>query len=492
MKRGEIVERPRRLVDYTQKTAVHSCTQLYTLATCRLYTVHVHKYSEYIRTTVVPGTVHDRNLKVHSNMCVGCAHSILHFTTKIVGVPLCVCRSGTRAASCCTCTNCTTTKTLVTTCSMQSFLDSFFEAASIYLRPSGLDQRVLQASQQGRWEAPAPSGPMRIAASLLVCWAHRCTSVCTEEEMCPSARSLQHVFDGSVTAYHLCYAEGLVYDLDGVTGNELQASAQCTGCPANTNRRTRAACEAAGNRWTAVQCSSLLGHTEGVACSTMIALISNLGHSCCAHRSPPSPPPPSPPPPPAFADACFPSSALVTKADGATSRVDELKEGDVIVAVSADGDLTTDVVSLLSIAKPEAHATSYVALTCSSNATLTLTPEHHLPVGGSCCSSLKKAKHVVVGDIVWSVEKGARKPVAAKVVAKAVATATGLHSPVLTNGGFPVVDGITTAFDSIDKMMLAKRGLAMLLAACKVTASCETVRNLFFGDDRQYLAAAKP
>ena len=59
---------------------------------------------------------------------------------------------------------------------------------------------------------------------------------------------------------------------------------------------------------------------------------------------------------------------------------------------------------------------------------------------------------------------------------------------MLTNGGFPVVDGVVTSFDSIDKVTLAKHGLAHLIAACKATGSCDTFRNLFLGDDKKYIA----
>ena len=38
----------------------------------------------------------------------------------------------------------------------------------------------------------------------------------------------------------------------------------------------------------------------------------------------------------------------------------------------------------------------------TSGRTLTLTPEHHLPVGAQCCSHLKKAKDVAVGETVWA------------------------------------------------------------------------------------------
>ena len=88
------------------------------------------------------------------------------------------------------------------------------------------------------------------------------------------------------------------------------------------------------------------------------------------------------------------------KANGIATRVDGLVEGDEIVATTEDGTLTTDTVSFLSIRLPEATA-QFLNLVTASNATLTLTPEHHLPVGAACCSTLKKAKDVTVGETVW-------------------------------------------------------------------------------------------
>ena len=179
---------------------------------------------------------------------------------------------------------------------------------------------------------------------------------------------------------------------------------------------------------------------------------------------------------------------MVTMADGTVVRVDTLKEGDEIVSATVDGALTTDTVSLLSIAKPEAQAKSFLALSTAANTTITLTPGHHVPVGGAaCCSTLKKAKDVEVGEMMWAVKDG--KATATTVTAKTSSVkASGLHSPVLTNGGFPIVDGVVTSFDSIDKVTLAKHGLAPLLKACKATGTCETVRDMFLGDDRQYIA----
>jgi len=174
---------------------------------------------------------------------------------------------------------------------------------------------------------------------------------------------------------------------------------------------------------------------------------------------------------------CFPSSATVTKADGTVVRLDTLKKGDAIVATTADGALTTDVVSLLSIAKPEATS-AFVTLTMDAGKTLNLTAEHHLPVGEACCANLKKAKDVAVGETVWAVEAGAAA--ARKVVVKkGLATHKGLHSPVLAGGTFPVVDGVVTAFDGVRGVIAASYGLKHLLRACEATGTCAVVQRMF-------------
>jgi len=162
-------------------------------------------------------------------------------------------------------------------------------------------------------------------------------------------------------------------------------------------------------------------------------------------------------------------------------------EGDKIVAATADGALTTDSVSLLSLAMREVPASAFVVLTTNATKTLTLTGEHHLPVGASCCSSLKKAKDVAVGDLVWAAGAGA-KAIAQTVTATSATKAAGLHSPVLSSGSFPVVDGIVTSFDSFEKVTLAKYGLAPLLAACKASGTCETFREMLLGENKKYIA----
>ena len=184
---------------------------------------------------------------------------------------------------------------------------------------------------------------------------------------------------------------------------------------------------------------------------------------------------------------CFPSRAMVTLANGKSSRIDALKEGDSIVAADADGKLTTDTVSILSLAKPSASS-EFVTLTTASGAELSLTKTHHVPFGAACCSMLKLAKDVKVGDKIWVASSTAT--VAEAVTAKSTVTLDGLHSPILTNGGYPIVDKVVTAFDDAQTVSLAGATLKYLLPLCKATGSCNLFRRTFLNADRQYIDEA--
>jgi len=188
-------------------------------------------------------------------------------------------------------------------------------------------------------------------------------------------------------------------------------------------------------------------------------------------------------------DPCFPSGAKVTLADGTKTRVDKLKEGDSIVSVTSEGEVFTDTVSILSLSKPAAMVPTFVTLTMNTTA-ISLTDEHRVPVGDACCSMLKKAKDVKVGDKVWTVAEGAKVPTKKAVTKINPTSLIGLHSPVLTHGGFPVVDGVVTAWDNIETITLAKHTLKYLLPLCKAFSSCNLFRRTFLAGDRKYIDEA--
>lgn len=191
----------------------------------------------------------------------------------------------------------------------------------------------------------------------------------------------------------------------------------------------------------------------------------------------------------------------MTKSDGTAVRIDSLREGDTILATTADGSLTTDTVSFLSIAKPTVIAKSILTLSTAANATISLTPTHHLPVGPSCCTLLKHAKDIHVGEAIWVVPpthhaatSGGERTSAVPTRVIAISRTSrangidegsippGLHSPVLSHGAYPVVDGVVTAFDAIGKLKLAQYALPALIAACKATATCEYVKRALVGE----------
>jgi hypothetical protein len=177
---------------------------------------------------------------------------------------------------------------------------------------------------------------------------------------------------------------------------------------------------------------------------------------------------------------CFPSEALVTMADGSPRRLGALLAGDAIVAARADGTLTKDTVSSLSLADSDAQGTTFIVLTTASGCNLTLTPTHHVPVGAACCTVLKQAKDIVVGETVFEAVPMSGVVRATKVTKIGTAIKPGLHSPVLLHGTMPIVDGVATSFDALYKVRLAAYGLPLLEA----TGLTGLFRDIVIGEHR--------
>ena len=190
---------------------------------------------------------------------------------------------------------------------------------------------------------------------------------------------------------------------------------------------------------------------------------------------------------PACDNPCFPSHASVTMADGTRVLIASLREGDAIVAATSEGALTTDTVSLLSIANPEANA-DFLTVTIADGRNLSLTAAHHVPTSPRCCGVLQQAKYLIVGTTIWTVPAtGGGGLVAQPITMIGRMAAAGLHSPVLSNGGFPVVNGVVTSFDSMGKVRLATYGLKPLLSVCKLTDTCGYLRTLLLGAEMAYI-----
>ena len=223
------------------------------------------------------------------------------------------------------------------------------------------------------------------------------------------------------------------------------------------------------------------------------------------------------------APLCFPSASTVTLADGITQlRMDELRHGDAVRAVTRDGKLTTDTVSFLSLADTAAVAT-FVRITTEGGTVVTLTPEHRLPVGEACCGTLNQAKGVERGDTIWvAAGGGGVAPAPQRIATTARVEAKGLHSPVLTHGTFPLIEeacasnpladvaltgqnfeamealamaddaacsraGVVTAFDSLGFVDLASYGVPLLEPVCKALGVCASVRRALLGSGGSYV-----
>jgi hypothetical protein len=142
-------------------------------------------------------------------------------------------------------------------------------------------------------------------------------------------------------------------------------------------------------------------------------------------------------------------------ADGTPRPLSALRAGDAIIAASADGTLTTDTVSTLSLADADVQGTTFVVLTTASGRSLSLTPTHHVPVGAACCADLKQAKDVAVGETVYEAVSASAAVSATQVKEIGTATKPGLHSPVLSHGTMPIVNGVATSFDELHNVRLA-------------------------------------
>ena len=195
--------------------------------------------------------------------------------------------------------------------------------------------------------------------------------------------------------------------------------------------------------------------------------------------SPPTKTPPSSPPP--TIKPCFPSSATVMLASGTERSLGALQLGDEIVVSTAAGVLTTDFVSALSLANKDAEST-FLVLSTAAGRTVTLTEGHHVPVGPSCCATLVTADEIQTGDTVWIASTtGAAVPSAVTKMEKV--SKKGLHSPVMTNGHFPLVDGVVTAFDSIHMVTAAGYFLPML----ETTGFVNLVKRAAFDSERKFI-----
>jgi len=182
--------------------------------------------------------------------------------------------------------------------------------------------------------------------------------------------------------------------------------------------------------------------------------------------------------------SCFPADSRVTLSDGSSVRVDALKAGDSILVAARDGSLAYERVSMFSLSDSAASATFIALSLAPAQAThtkqrrLRLTPDHHVPTGAECCTVLSVAKDIQVGDTVWVADAAKGNAEAWRVYDIELDIAQGLYNPLSEAGGFPVVDGVVTSFNSIEVVMLDSIAVPWLEAMCSATGTCTALRRV--------------
>ena len=145
------------------------------------------------------------------------------------------------------------------------------------------------------------------------------------------------------------------------------------------------------------------------------------------------------------APACFPADATVLLEDGSIRAMAELRLGDRVQVVRADGSLGFSEI-YLQTHKDALSAAPFVELTLASGRTLSLSPRHFIPTGPSFAdATVKAAEELRVGDLVWS--QAGDGMAADPVVAARTLVDVGLYNP-LTMTGTIVVDGVVASAHS--------------------------------------------
>jgi len=135
---------------------------------------------------------------------------------------------------------------------------------------------------------------------------------------------------------------------------------------------------------------------------------------------------------------CFPSDALVQTPDNGAKRMDQLRIGDKVLAVGADGSTFYDDIYMFGH-KDADFISNFIKLETSSGATMRLTPDHFVPVVRNGKRALVPSNGAQVGDLLTVIASG--QSVFEAIVSKTISKEEGLWNPYTTSGSI-VVDGV--------------------------------------------------
>lgn len=158
-------------------------------------------------------------------------------------------------------------------------------------------------------------------------------------------------------------------------------------------------------------------------------------------------------------DGCFPAEASVETAQGDRIPMSELRVGDEVLAVMADGSIgTSPVVAFLDkqTSTPAALDAGFLQLQLAEGRSLTLTPEHLVfkvdrdantregPLDFASAAIAVKAQHVQAGDALWLLGAGASGVEPSLVVEVLPVRSQGLYAPLVASGKL-IVDGVVAS-----------------------------------------------
>lgn len=183
---------------------------------------------------------------------------------------------------------------------------------------------------------------------------------------------------------------------------------------------------------------------------------------------------------------CFPSEASLMLQNGSEVRVDEIQAGDSVLVANRNGEFTYKQVFLSSSRQSSNQTNEYLNIATDSGDEITVTGNHYLQVGPTCCSntSLVLASEVQPGDTVWTISGNVSSrsssdlntsAVPSKVAVVYESQEVGLHNVYTlesrhhdashTTGfgaldSFPVVNGVVASSFSADMPLIASQGFA--------------------------------
>ena len=152
---------------------------------------------------------------------------------------------------------------------------------------------------------------------------------------------------------------------------------------------------------------------------------------------------------------CFPADALVTTPAG-PKRIGAITIGDQVLAVQPDGSTSYNDVVFFGHKDATTEA-QFVKLATTSDASLRLTPDHHLPVIRNGARMVIPSDSARVGDFVHIVQGKSAVRLEA-IISKTLVPGVGLYNPYTTSG-LIVVDGVSASchsswiLDGLFKMM---------------------------------------